>query len=259
MSWLSKKTGIHLGNIGAPIGALLGSVIPGVGTAIGAGLGQSLGAIGQKRPIGQALAQGVGAYAAGKAIPAGGGATGVLRALPTFTGSNMPNPVGTPPTSSGGGGNDWLGTLMGGLGTAAGKVGGYIKDNPMDVALAGLATAQGVNSAKAAAQQGKYSDAAINNAKQRWAAQAPLRNQGINGMLNKTTHDYSSVYTDPQNPFAVSMRKAIPQPTAAPAVSTRPVQNPPPRFGAGPTANLIPTKRPLLLKGGPKLLPARAS
>lgn len=79
MSWLSKLTHIHLGNIGAPVGAVLGSVIPGVGTSLGAALGQGLGSIGSGKSVGQSLASGAGTYLGARALSAlgiGGGGGG---------------------------------------------------------------------------------------------------------------------------------------------------------------------------------------
>jgi hypothetical protein len=175
--------------------------------------------------------------------------------FPGFPSFAAPAPAGG--SSASGGDQNWLQSILGGIGSAVGKAGGYIKDNPLDVALAGLATAQGVNSAKAAAQQGKYSDAAVKGAEARWAQQAPLRAQGIQRALNPKTFDYSSVYTDPQNPFAAGMRKPLSPPTARidPSVPTRPVGPPSNRLPTGPTAG----RRPLILPKGPKLLPSRAS
>lgn len=76
MSWFSKLTGIHLGNVGAPIGAAIGSFIPGVGTALGAGLGQALGSVGSGHSVGQAAAQGVGAYGITKGVSSMFGGSG---------------------------------------------------------------------------------------------------------------------------------------------------------------------------------------
>lgn len=94
MSWLADRTGIHLGNVGAPVGALLGSFV-GM-PQLGAGLGQAVGAMGSGSSLGSAAAQGAGAYGGAQLL---GGLLG------------------------GGGGSGGLGSLLGG-GGASGGVGG---------------------------------------------------------------------------------------------------------------------------------------
>lgn len=118
MSWLSNLTGIHLGNIGAPIGAALGSVIPGVGTSIGAALGQGLGAIGSgSKPL-SAIAQGAGVYGLSRlATPSANGNGSQPTGDPGYN-VNDPNQNifaqgGSAPGSTGG---DWQSVLARALG-----------------------------------------------------------------------------------------------------------------------------------------------
>lgn len=178
--------------------------------------------------------------------------------FPTFS-SSMPNPVQTPGASEGGGGwQDILGSIAGAIGGGAQKVGGYIKDNPLEAAMAGLATMQGVNAAKASARQGKLSDEAINLSKQLWAQGQPLRDKGQAGMLNPSHSNLSDVYTDPFNPFA-SQKRPLSPPTAT-ITPTRPVLPsspfPPNRLpttgpiaSAPPLALPFPKPRKLLTRG----------
>ena len=148
MSWLSKATGIHLGNIGAPVGALLGSVVPGVGTALGAGLGQALGGIGSGKGVGQSVAQGLGAYAGTKGLQSVLGQGGQ--------------------SSGGGSGGGSGGMSLGGL------------------ANAGLGAAQLANAANLQKQSTNYATGALNNVQQSYDQRAPLRTQGLAQMQNPT-------------------------------------------------------------------------
>lgn len=137
-------------------------------------------------------------------FPVGGGGTGA----PTPTGG------GGGPTGIG-----WLDTLLGGVGDAAKSAGSYVKNNPLEVAMGGLAGAQAVNAAKASARQGKLTDEAIGLAKERWAGGAPLRAKATAGLLNPPKADLSSVYANPQNPFSVSAQRRPMTPTRPPVPS----------------------------------------
>lgn len=206
MSWLSKATGIHLGNIGAPIGALIGSVIPGVGTAIGAGLGQGIGALGSGKSLPVAAGQGVVAGTAAKALPIAGKAIGGLLGGGGSAGGDVGG--GDDPSSDnpdGGGGFD-LGDLGGGIVDILKKYG--------PTALEGLNI---YNSAQRQGQSDKYAQDAINGATERFNKQEPLRVAGQAGLLNPSagTPDLSNIRqistAGSGNPFA----KALPVAGAA--------------------------------------------
>lgn len=228
MSWLSKATGIHLGNIGAPIGALIGSVIPGVGTAIGAGLGQGIGALGSGKSLPVAAGQGVVAGTAAKALPIAGKAIGGLLGGGGSAGGDVAG--GDDPSSDnpdGGGGFD-LGDLGGGIVDILKKYG--------PTALEGLNI---YNSAQRQGQSDKYAQDAINGATERFNKQEPLRVAGQAGLLNPSagTPDLSNIRqistAGSGNPFA----KALPVAGAAapfkpsgalPVAQTGPIPNVPP-------------------------------
>lgn len=74
MSWLSDRTGIHLGNVGAPVGALVGSFfgMP----QLGAALGQGVGSLGAGKNIGQSALSGAEVYGGSKLLGAGANALG---------------------------------------------------------------------------------------------------------------------------------------------------------------------------------------
>jgi hypothetical protein len=103
-----------------------------------------------------------------------------------------------------------------GLGGAGGSSGGFdlgsfLGNHAGDLALGGLATAQGVMAANASKRAGELSNKAIDLANTNWAAGAPLRTQGQTSLLNPTRPDLSATYADPTNPFASRPRKlAVP-------------------------------------------------
>lgn len=113
MSWLSNATGIHLGNIGAPIGAAIGSIVPGVGTSIGAALGQGLGAMGSGKGVGQAVTQAAGTYAGGKVLGALGGMIGGKTSNTGLPPSAVPLPGDPTGQSDNGGILSRLGSALG--------------------------------------------------------------------------------------------------------------------------------------------------
>lgn len=179
MSWISELTGVHLGNIGAPVGAAIGSVIPGVGTTIGAGLGQALGALGSGKSVGEAAKQGVAAGGIGAALGAIPGVGDVVKNL----GGDVEGAVAKIP-----GGSAILNAVKSGAAPIT-ALGDFVKNNA-DTLLQGAAV---VN---AAANQGKanqYAGDALKMAQSAYDAKAPLRDAGIAGLQFASTHG---------NPFA---------------------------------------------------------
>lgn len=197
MSWFSDRTGIHLGNVGAPIGALLGSVVPGVGTALGAGLGQAIGGIGHGDGLAKSAAQGVGVYAGGKALgsvlggakagSAGGGGIGgaIKGALPSVGG---------------------LGQFLGGQGGIAGIIGKY--------GAPALMAAQGLNAAHLGQQSSQYAKGALDSVNKSYDERAPLRARGIASMMNPQTPDMGGLASVAgNNPYAPKPAAAMAAPS----------------------------------------------
>jgi hypothetical protein len=211
MSWLSKATGIHWGNIGAPVGAAIGSIIPGVGTAIGAGLGQALGSVGQGHSVGQAALEGAGA---------GAGAYGLGKLGSALGGMGKAGGGISDASVGGDGGGDWLssagGFLKDHLGSLASSAfggsggsdgGGGL--SPAVLALAGLQTANAANLGKTA---NDYSNKAWSGANDSYTQRAGLRTQGINQMLHPTVPNTANLGAiRGSNPYA---QPPTPPPTA---------------------------------------------
>jgi predicted phage tail protein len=180
-----------MGSIGDKLGGLA-KALPGVGSIMGSGGGMTGAPSSSGIP-------GDGVY-----IPGGAGDVGQLP-VGTPSGGGMPweqilSAATGGGTQGGSGGIDW--------GSILGNVGGFVKDNGLDLAMAGLATAQGVNAAKASQRAGGFQDKAINLAEQNWAAGAPLRAAGTTRLLTPKATNLSAVYTDPANPFARVRRMA---------------------------------------------------
>lgn len=174
MSWLSNATGIHLGNIGAPIGAALGSVIPGVGTAIGAGLGGAIGGMGHGDGLKSSLLQG--AMAGGGAAALGGLASkipGVSSAEQAIGGK-----LGSIPGV--GAASDFL-KSHGGVGQLLGGAGDFLTGNGGKNALG---IAEGVNAGMLQSKANDYAKSAAGSVSNSYDARAPLRAAGQAQMLN---------------------------------------------------------------------------
>jgi hypothetical protein len=186
------------------------------------GVGGPLAGIISKVPGGAAVLK------AGTAAQAGMGVRPQPRTIPNIGGTfpGFQNPVQLPGAPSAGGDSNWLQDLLGGVGDVVKKGVQYAADNPLNVAMGGLAGARAIQAAKASARQGKLSDEAIGLAKQRWNEAAPLRTAGQAGLLKpKAAVDYNAVFADPTNPFASAT------PSKRPIPSTRP---PVPRMPGGP-------------------------
>jgi hypothetical protein len=124
-------------------------------------------------------------------------------------------------------------------GNILGKVGKTIAGmSPMELAMAGLATAQGINAAKSSARAHDLSDKALKLAEDNWNSGAAMRDQGRAGLLSPTKSDLSSVFADKTNVFGggAQRRPLPPQPTPMPAVPPATA----PMSGAG-----VPSLRPL--------------
>jgi hypothetical protein len=114
-----------------------------------------------------------------------------------------------------------LGGLGGGTagGGSGGGINGVINGITGNSGLtAALAAAQLANAAQLSAKSTDFADQAGNTAKDRWAAQAPLRSAGTAGMLNPTTPDLSNLSAlRSNNPFARPL--AVPTaPASSPSV-----------------------------------------
>lgn len=147
-----------------------------------------------------------GNYAGAAATMYGGGAVPQRRPVGQGTVPGYNNPVSAPSGDADmGGGTDWAAILS----SLAGTAGNFAKEHGVDLAAGGLAAWQMANAAEASRKAGKYQDAAIRGAKDRWATQEPLRKAGIAGMLNPERPDLTDVYTDPTNPFATPIRRPV--------------------------------------------------
>ena len=196
MSWISERTGLHWGNIGAPVGAAIGSVIPGVGTAIGAGLGQAIGGIGHGDGVASSALQGASTYGGAKALGGAlGGGGSVLDKAKGVAGA-----LGGGDPSGGGDGGFLQGAKS------------FLGDHMGDALIGG-----GI--ANAAYNQSKAGDAmghALDTVNDQWKAGAPLREQGMAGMLNPGQGIAGKIGAIPQgaNPYAPGAGAA---PSLAPA------------------------------------------
>jgi len=179
MSWFSDRTGIHWGNIGAPVGAAIGSIIPGVGTAIGAGLGQALGGLGSGQNIGQAVKGGVAAGAGAQAI---GGLVSKIPGISDLPGaSGLLNGMNGGGTSGTGGssilsglGNTGVGQALSSLG---GGIGSFLTGNG---GMNALGVAQGINAAQLQQKANQYATNAMGDVNASYNERAPLRAQALN-------------------------------------------------------------------------------
>lgn len=212
MSWLSQLTGIHLGNVGAPVGALLGSVVPGVGTALGAGLGQALGGIGSGKGVGPSLAQGAGVYAGGKLL---GSALGALQG--GGSANTDPNGGMADASTGGDGSQSWLQSLLHGaegvgstlLNGAKNAVSGS-GPGGLSLPVLGLAGAQVANAAQLGAKGNDYADKAFNLSNDSYGSRAGLRSAGIAGLSTpRPMQDLSGLTAiRNRNPVAGGLRSA---------------------------------------------------
>lgn len=197
MSWLSKLTGIHLGNIGAPIGAALGSFIPGVGTAIGAGLGGALGGLGHGDGVAKSALEGATAYGGTKLAGAIANHMGTPSSSPAPSSGTLdpsdPNvdmnsvygsDTAPQPTDSG-----WLSKLGG----VAKQIVGGGPGGGTSPLLMGLAGLQGANSAYLGNKANNFSNDALTSVKGSYAERAPLRSAAISGLTHPVARDTSEL------------------------------------------------------------------
>lgn len=184
MSWLSKATGVHISPKGFSLSApdplgtvkdivqnplpLLGLALPGIGSALGGVLGSLPGAA----AVGGALSSIPGASAVGSALGAGGAAGAATSAIPDAA------------LGIGSGGSIGLGGFLGKAGEFLTKDGGKNA----------LGVAQGINAALQQKKSNDYARQALDTVEGRYNAQAPLRAQGLAGLMRK----------DVGNPYAGS-------------------------------------------------------
>lgn len=204
MSWVSDRTGIHLGNIGAPVGAAIGSIIPGVGTALGAALGQGLGALGSGKSVGQAAVQGAGTYGIGKAIGAIPGMSGVGNAV----GGALEKIPGVSGIEQFFHDHPEIGNALGaGDGGVLGKVGGLLTGNH---GMNALGAAGAVNAALLQNKANEYAKNALGAQQQAYNERAPLRTGGIQAMQSAmAANPYSGTAMPPRQPSALGMNPGI--------------------------------------------------
>lgn len=238
MSWLSSGLK-KVGGVAEKVAPYVG-LIPGVGTIAGGAIG-GLGALAHGDGLKGALKYGAAGAISGygnaaklggmgaKAIFQGGlkkvgSNLGTLAMGGKLGGNGIPNPdvsgalntangIADKYGSQGGGGFlDGLKKVGGGIvgmGSGVGMGGshggfldsilGGIKGIGVDGALAGAAGLAGANASRNASN---YRNKALGLVQGQWDDKAPLRKVGLAGMLNEQRPDLSSVYADPQNPFA---------------------------------------------------------
>jgi hypothetical protein len=219
MSWLSS--GLRKVGGVAKKAAPLAGLIPGVGTVAG-GLIGGLGSLASGDNIGEALKYGAKGAVGGYLGNAAGGLGGILGGLKRIGGGGLPNAdrdygitgsgsiggkgdlsglpmpsIGGAPKSGGLGGI--LGGLLGGSGGIGGLLsGGLKKIGGVDGLLGGAATGYGAYQMK---QAGDMRNKALKMVEQDYATRAPLRSQGLAGMLNEQRPDLSSTFAS-NNPFS---------------------------------------------------------
>jgi hypothetical protein len=209
-----KKVGKVVGGV-AKRAAPIAAMIPGVGTVAGAAIG-GLGS----RASGDNLKTAIG-YGIKGALPGAlgklGGLGGVLGGLKRIGGGGAPSldvgdlskvignsgmPGGAAPglgSSGKGGVLGSLGSIIGGAGGLGGILGGGLKKiGGVDGLLGGAATGYGAYQMK---QAGDMRNKALKMVEQDYASRAPLRSQGLAGMLNEQRPDLSSTFAS-NNPFS---------------------------------------------------------
>ncbi len=194
-------------------GAIVGGVTGGPqGALMGWKAGDKIGNIQEDALAGRSVRKNL-ANNALQAAVAGAGAYGAAKAQPRIIGGttfpSFGNTVSTGAEAKGGKGWDWS-NVLNSIPGAVQKVGSYVKDNASNIALGGLAGWQALNSAKASKRAGRFQDAAINQAKERWASGAPLRAAAQQRLLNPVRPDLSSTFNDPTNPFSTPHRTPPP-------------------------------------------------
>lgn len=197
-----KKIGHAVGGVAEKAAPFVG-LIPGVGTLAGGAIG-GLGALAHGDGLGGALKYGALGATSGLAnskLLGGGGLKAIGSKLGigghSGGGYDINNPADNifAGSASGGGGGGLLSSL-GGIGS--GLLGG-LKKVGIDNILGGGALGYGAYQQK---QAGDMRDKALKLITDDYATRAPLRTQGLQGMLNETPPDLSSIYSDPQNPFS---------------------------------------------------------
>lgn len=183
----------------APYVAGASMLLPGIGTAIGGTLGAGLAGAGKLAGKASGAYGGLGGGGGSGGMPStggfggGGGFGDIIRQL---SGSGGPGGGSGPAPSSGGGSG--LGDLIGGLGGLIGKGVRTIKDRP-EYLLAGANAVYGADRARKA--EGLRKDA-IGAVKGSYDAREPLRERGIEGMMNRKRPSLEASFADPTNPFS---------------------------------------------------------
>ncbi len=224
MSWLSQGLK-KVGGVAKKVAPFAG-LIPGVGTLAGAAIG-GLGSLASGDNIGEALKNGaIGGLSGygGSKLLGGKGILGIGGALKKV-GGRTPDIIGADQRGNGGGtiggsgplsglpmpdigkapGGGGLGGVLGGIGGllgGSGGVGGFLggalkKVGGIDNVLGAGALGYGAYQQK---QAGDMREKALKLITDDYATRAPLRTQGLSGMLNEQRPDLSSVFAS-QNPF----------------------------------------------------------
>lgn len=222
MSWLSQRTGIHVGpkQFGSLGGALLGTMIPGVGTlagmALGSGLGRAAGGLASGENVGQAalhgFGTGAGVYGGGKVLgmipgvnklPGLAGAEGAPAAPPPANYSNLfQNEVVDPMAARLGGG--------GGASGLASGVGHVLKDNAGALINAGGGAFSAVSEAQQQAANRDFMQSQFDFQKQQVLRQNQLEDEQRRRQLalgQQWLQGMSS--SNPQNPQVQAILRAM--------------------------------------------------
>lgn len=178
------------------------ALIPGIGVPLAAGAGAAMGALESKAGLTNTSL--LGGAAGGAAVA--GGATAAKAAL-----TKALAPGGNALSTS----NLTKGAALLAGGGAAGAAGA----SPSAAGLlnSGLGIASTVQGASDMAAAARNRQAAVDAAQGDYSSLAPVRQAAVAGLLapRATAPDLTSVYSNPQNPFAVARRKVAPLSTAS--------------------------------------------
>ena len=259
MSWLSDRTGIHIG-LGPPKASTkLPANLQNADPATQAGYENMIGALNGKiaqQDAGNKTAAEIGGAAftpvALGALGVGGAAAGAGAAGAAGGADAAGNAAGAGSDTTGGGSSglpSWLSDILGGAGGVAGGVGSFLKDNSGSLL-------EGANVAEAALRQQQatnYAKQALQTAQDAYGAKAGLRSAGIAGMLNPSANApnlsplRSLAGAGSGNPFARGLPMAgaptnnTPVPQQAIPTDGQPIANgPPPPSDTNPGTAIAP-------------------
>lgn len=163
----------------------------------------------------------------------GGGTPQTPNTFPSYIGGLPADKAGN--TVGAGGGNPASGGLLDGISSVRKKLGlpaitlgnlgkgaaggvskalTYAKDNPLELALLGLAGASGVGAVNATKRANSLSDSALDRTRAEYAARAPMRERGMQSAMNPARPDLSDLFQWQSKPRPISATARVAAPSA---------------------------------------------